>query len=49
MVNYLHGQQIQLDDEKALAELEIPDSLHNLIVSRIDPTARRCQDNAQGR
>jgi predicted ATPase len=36
MVNYLHDQHIQLDDEKALAELNIPDSLHNLIISRID-------------
>jgi predicted ATPase/class 3 adenylate cyclase len=36
MVNYLHDKQIQLDDEKALAELDIPDSLHNLIISRID-------------
>ena len=36
MVNYLHDQQISFDDAEILNRLEIPDSLQNLIISRID-------------
>lgn len=36
IVNYIYDQKIHLDDEKALDQLDIPDSLHNLIMSRID-------------
>lgn len=36
MVNFLHDQKIQFEDEETLATLTIPDSLHNLIISRID-------------
>lgn len=36
MVNYLHDRQVSLDDPETLNQLEIPDSLQNLIISRID-------------
>ena len=36
MINFIRDQQISPHDQKALAELKLPDSLHNLIISRID-------------
>lgn len=36
LVNYLHDQEIDLEDAAVLENLELPNSLHSLILSRID-------------
>ncbi len=36
LLNYVHDQGIDATDEGALRSLELPDSLHSLILSRID-------------
>jgi len=36
IVNFIHDRQIDLHDVKALEQLELPESLHSLIISRID-------------
>jgi adenylate cyclase len=36
MINLLHDQDIDPQDTNALQQLELPDSLHSLIISRID-------------
>ena len=36
LLNYVHAQGVDLADERALRSLELPDSLHSLILSRID-------------
>ena len=36
LLNYIHDQGLNLHDSKALAQLELPTSLHSLILSRID-------------
>ena len=36
MINFIHDQKIAPDDVKELLNLKIPDSLHSLIISRID-------------
>jgi predicted ATPase/class 3 adenylate cyclase len=41
LVNYLAGTNVDLDDEAAVANLELPDSLYTLILSRIDTLAER--------
>lgn len=39
IINYIHDRGLDPRDEAALASLDIPDSLHNLIISRIDQLA----------
>jgi predicted ATPase/class 3 adenylate cyclase len=41
LVNYLAGTNVDLDDETAVANVELPDSLYTLILSRIDTLAER--------
>ena len=36
LLNYIHGQGVDPHDERAVKKLELPDSLHSLILSRID-------------
>jgi len=36
LVNYLHDLNLDIHDPKGLAKLELPSSLHSLILSRID-------------
>jgi adenylate cyclase len=36
LLNFIHDQSIDLTDIQALAALELPTSLHNLILSRVD-------------
>ena len=36
LLNYVHAQEIDLADERTLRSLELPGSLHSLILSRID-------------
>ena len=36
LVNYLHDMNLDIHDPKGLAKLELPSSLHSLILSRID-------------
>ena len=36
LLNYIEGQGIDLDDEAALRGLQLPESLHSLILSRVD-------------
>ncbi|HLZ67496.1 MAG TPA: tetratricopeptide repeat protein [Aliidongia sp.] len=36
LINFIHGRGIDLRDDAALEQLELPDSLHSLILSRID-------------
>ena len=36
MLNLLHDQGVDLHDEVAVEQVELPDSLHSLVVSRID-------------
>jgi predicted ATPase/class 3 adenylate cyclase len=36
LLNYVHAQQIDPSDESALSSLELPGSLHSLVLSRID-------------
>ena len=36
LLNYVHGQGIDPQDEAALRDLELPESLHSLILSRVD-------------
>lgn len=36
LVNYVHDHQLNPADESVVAQLAIPDSLHSLIISRID-------------
>lgn len=43
LISLARGRNIDLDDDAAIAELELPDSLHNLILSRID----RLSEDAQ--
>ena len=39
LLNYIASQGVDLEDESALASVELPDSLHTLILSRIDTLA----------
>ncbi|HEY7179531.1 MAG TPA: tetratricopeptide repeat protein [Gaiella sp.] len=41
LLNYLVGRHVDLDDEAAIAGVELPDSLHTLVLSRIDTLAER--------
>jgi class 3 adenylate cyclase/tetratricopeptide (TPR) repeat protein len=41
LVNYLAGTNVDLDDEAAVANVELPDSLYTLILSRIDTLSER--------
>lgn len=41
LLNFLAGESVDLGDEAALASVELPDSLHTLILSRIDTLAER--------
>lgn len=43
LLNYLHDRGIQLGDDAALDALELPASLHSLVLSRIDQLATRQQ------
>ena len=36
LLNYVHGQGVDPQDEAACARLELPESLHSLILSRVD-------------
>ena len=36
LLNYIGGQQIDVGDASALAAIELPDSLHSLVLSRVD-------------
>ncbi len=36
LLNYVHGQGVDLSDQRALTALELPESLHSLVLSRID-------------
>ena len=36
LLNYVEAQQVDLADERSLRSLELPDSLHSLVLSRID-------------
>jgi class 3 adenylate cyclase/tetratricopeptide (TPR) repeat protein len=36
LLNYVHDQGVDLADERSLRSLELPDSLHSLVLSRID-------------
>ena len=36
LLNYVRGQGIDFDDERSLASLQVPESLHSLVLSRID-------------
>ena len=36
LLNYIGGQQIDVGDSSALAAIELPESLHSLILSRVD-------------
>ncbi|HWE80286.1 MAG TPA: AAA family ATPase, partial [Gaiellaceae bacterium] len=36
LLNYVHAQEIDPADDRALRSLELPDSLHSLLLSRID-------------
>ena len=36
LLNYIQGQGVDLHDEAALGQLQLPESLHSLILSRID-------------
>ena len=36
LLNYLHGQALDPHDDAALRRLELPESLHSLILSRVD-------------
>lgn len=36
LLNYIGGQQIDVGDSSALAAVELPESLHSLILSRVD-------------
>jgi predicted ATPase/class 3 adenylate cyclase len=36
LLNYVHGQGVDLSDRRALSALELPESLHSLVLSRID-------------
>jgi class 3 adenylate cyclase/tetratricopeptide (TPR) repeat protein len=36
LLNYIGGQQIDVGDSSALAAIELPESLHTLILSRVD-------------
>jgi class 3 adenylate cyclase/tetratricopeptide (TPR) repeat protein len=36
LLNYVQGQGVDFADERALAELQVPESLHSLVLSRID-------------
>lgn len=36
LINFIHDQKIALDDVASLQKLQLPDSLHSLIVSRVD-------------
>ena len=39
LLNFIHSQGVDLHDEPALKQLELPGSLHSLILSRIDKLA----------
>jgi tetratricopeptide (TPR) repeat protein len=43
MINYIHDRGVDLRDERALQTLDLPDSLHSLIMSRIDRLAENEQ------
>lgn len=43
LLNYLHDQDIDLHDDKILESLDLPTSLHRLILSRIDQLTSRQQ------
>jgi predicted ATPase/class 3 adenylate cyclase len=36
LMNYVHDQGVDLSDQRALLTLELPESLHSLVLSRID-------------
>ena len=36
LLNYVQGQGVDFADERALADLEVPESLHSLVLGRID-------------
>ena len=36
LLNYIQGQGVDLRDESAIRELQLPESLHSLILSRVD-------------
>jgi class 3 adenylate cyclase/tetratricopeptide (TPR) repeat protein len=36
LLNYVRGQGIDFGDERSLAQLQVPESLHSLVLSRID-------------
>ena len=36
LLNYIRGQSVELDNEAALAKLRLPESLHSLVLSRVD-------------
>ena len=36
LLNYVHGQGVDPQDDAALRDLELPESLHSLILSRVD-------------
>jgi len=43
LINYLQDQGIQAGDQRALSTLELPSSLHSLILSRMDQLSERQQ------
>jgi predicted ATPase/class 3 adenylate cyclase len=40
LLNYVHDQAVDLSDRRALSALELPESLHSLVLSRIDTLAQ---------
>ena len=48
LLNYIRSQGVDPQDESALKKLELPESLHSLILSRIDKLERGAAAHAQG-
>ena len=49
LLNYVHGQGVDPQDDAALRDLELPESLHSLILSRVDTLGRGAATHAEGR
>ena len=49
LISFIAGQGIDPSDEAAIRSIELPESLHSLVLSRIDTVARGAAPDAQGR